>query len=662
MFELVLIANRGEIARRIARTCRDLGVGVAVVYSDADADALHVREADLAIRLPGNSAAETYLDIDQVLDAGRRVGADALHPGYGFLSENATFAQRCAEAGITFIGPSPDAIRRMGSKTAAKRTMAGAGVPLLPSAELAADDDIAKAGDQVGYPLLVKASAGGGGKAMRLVHDTTTLGEHVATCRREARAAFGDDTVFLERYLLAARHIEIQVFGDVHGQVFHLGERECSVQRRYQKVIEEAPSPAVDQPLRDAMGAAAIAAARAIDYVGAGTVEFLLDSDGGFYFLEMNTRLQVEHPVTELTTGLDLVRLQLLVAAGLRLPQELGNLSIHGHAIEARLYAEDVAAGFLPASGRLTRFTIPDLPGLRVDTGVGSGSDVSIHYDPLLAKVIAHRETRAEAAATLATALQRACVDGVTSNQDLLVGILRDSAYRRGETTTAFLAERQPGELAERGSRHLASAHPAYFIAAGLAVVERGRATAPVLRSMPAGFRSTPSIPQELVLQYRDTARSVQILASRSGYHVTLDDATLDLLIHHCTPELVDMSLDGLRRRLTVEFADGRIYVTGPEAVLALSLRNRFAEPESQIEAGSLVAPMPGTAIRVNATLGTRVAKGDSLVVLEAMKMEHTITAAAPATVVAVKVCPGDQVSTGEVLVVLEEDVEPEGS
>jgi len=655
VFELVLIANRGEIARRVARTCRDLGVGVGAVYADADADALHVIEADLAVRLPGSSASQTYLNVELIIGAALKMGADALHPGYGFLAENATLAQRCADAGITFVGPSPDAIRRMGSKTEAKRTMAAAGVPLLPSAELATGDDVTAIGDRLGYPLLVKASAGGGGKAMRIVHGGDTLAEDVAACRREARNAFGDDTVFLERYLLGARHIEIQVFGDQHGQVCHLGERECSVQRRYQKVLEEAPSPAVDQPLREDMGAAAVAAAKAIDYVGAGTVEFMLDEDRRFYFLEMNTRLQVEHPVTELTTGLDLVRLQLLVAAGERLPDELANLEISGHAIEARLYAEDVEAGFLPASGRLARFTIPDYPGLRVDTGVGTGSDVSIHYDPLLAKVIAHRPSRIEAADVLAGALQHSCVDGVTSNRDLLVGILRDPDYRAGRTTTQFLSEHDPGELSDRGRRHLAAARSAYLVAAALAVLERGRASSPVLRNVPAGFRSTPAIPQELVFEDGETVHSVKVLALREGYQFTLDGSELDLVIHHSAPELVVVSVDGVRRSLAVEFDGPRMYITGPEAVLPLSQRNRFADPESQVEAGSLVAPMPGTAIRVAATVGLQVRKGDVLVVLEAMKMEHTIRAPGPATVAAVKILAGDQVNSGDVLVVLDD-------
>ena len=653
MFQFVMIANRGEIARRVTRTCRELGVGVGVVYSDPDAGALHVRDADLAVRLPGASAAETYLDIDLVIQAAQRMGADALHPGYGFLAENAALAERCADVGITFIGPSPAAIRSMGSKTEAKRTMGGAGVPLLPSADVNDDGELLSSAERVGYPLLVKASAGGGGKAMRIVHDASTLAEDVAACRREASGAFGDDTVFLERYLVGARHIEIQVFGDQHGQVVHLGERECSVQRRYQKVLEEAPSPAVDPELRAAMGAAAVAAAKAIDYVGAGTVEFLLDADRRFYFLEMNTRLQVEHPVTELTTGLDLVRLQLLVAAGERLPDELSDLTITGHAIEARLYAEDVDAGFLPASGRLSRFAIPERPGLRVDTGVGSGSEVSIHYDPLLAKVISHRATRGEAAAALASALQHACVDGVTSNRDLLVGVLRDTDYRAGATTTGYLDDHDPVELSRQGRAHLDRARPAYLAAAALAVLERSCARARVLSSVPPGFRSTPSGPQQLDLEHAGVAVAVQVRALRRGFEISLDAEPLDLEVHHSAPDEAELTLDGIRRRLLVEFEGSRIYVTGPEGVLPLALRNRFADPQDLVEAGSLVAPMPGTAVRVAAIVGARVAAGDPLVVLEAMKMEHTIRAPAGAVVAAVKVKVGDQVNTGEVLVVL---------
>ncbi|MGH9035879.1 MAG: acetyl-CoA carboxylase biotin carboxylase subunit, partial [Acidimicrobiia bacterium] len=445
MFRRVLIANRGEIACRVARTCRRMGIGVAAVHSDPDAEALHVQHADCAVRLPGSSSADTYLRADLIVDAALRVGADAIHPGYGFLAENAGLARRCAEAGITFVGPRPEAIERMGSKLEAKRLMETAGVPVLPSR--AVDGVVDSAADPVGFPLLVKASAGGGGKAMRIVAAPGDLGAAVEACRREAAASFADDTVFLERYLESPRHVEVQVFGDTVGNVVHLFERECSIQRRYQKVIEEAPSPALSPDLRRAMGEAAVAAARAIAYTGAGTIEFLVEPDGRFWFLEMNTRLQVEHPVTELTTGLDLVRLQILVAAGERLPATVAGAEQRGHAIEARLYAEDPEHGYLPASGLLSHFDIPELPGIRVDAGVASGSRVPIHYDPLLAKVVAWAETRREAASLLAAALADARLHGVRTNRDLLVSVLRHPDFLAGAATTAFLETYPPAVL-----------------------------------------------------------------------------------------------------------------------------------------------------------------------------------------------------------------------
>ena len=663
MFRTVLIANRGEIARRVGRSCRELGITVTAVYSDADAEALHVRDADLSVRLPGSSPTETYLNLDRILDAARTVGADALHPGYGFLSENSELALRCEQAGICFIGPSAEAIRLMGSKTAAKRTMAEAGVPLLPSAELPAASlsggDLEALARDIGLPVLVKASAGGGGKAMRIVSDAADLVEAVESCRREARSAFGDDTVFLEKYLTDARHIEIQVFGDRHGNVVHLGERECSIQRRYQKVVEEAPSPFVDAELRKAMGAAAVAAAQAIDYVGAGTVEFLVDSERRFYFLEMNTRLQVEHPVTELVTGLDLVRLQLLVAAGAALPDDLADGlpdgRRKGHAIEARVYAEDVEAGFLPASGRLHRFEIPGLPGLRVDTGVQTGSEISIHYDPMIAKVIAHGDSRVEAAGLLASALRRSCIDGVTTNVDLLVGTLTDPGFLAGHTTTAFLDGDAPLRLADAGRRDLVRARPAYLTAAALMVLEAGRAASPVLNGVPAGFRSTPSSGQRLAFDVGETGFAVEVFPGRGRSEVSVDGEPVRPELHRVGPDLVDLTVGGVRRVLRADRAGDRIHLHGPEGVLSVAVRPRFPDPDTALESGSLTAPMPGTVVRVPVAAGTVVAEGDALVVLEAMKMEHTIRAGAPGLVTAVEVAVGDQVDSGTVLVVLDD-------
>ena len=444
----LLIANRGEIAARIARTAHGLGLRTVAVYSDPDADAPYVTLADEAVRLPGAAPADTYLRGDLIIAAAAATGADAVHPGYGFLSENAAFARACADAGLIFVGPAADTIEAMGDKVRAKAIMADADVPVLPSATVTDTTDLTAAGASVGFPLLVKAAFGGGGRGMRLVTGPEELAEAVSSGRSEAASAFGDGTVFLERYVTDPRHVEVQILGDAHGNVVHLFERECSIQRRYQKIVEECPSPAVDDDLREALTAAAVAAGWAIGYTGAGTVEFVLDRDGKFYFLEMNTRLQVEHPVTEEVTGLDLVELQLLIAEGEPLPARAREARISGHAIEVRLYAEDVAAGFAPATGVLHRFRFPAAPGIRVDTGFRDGSVVSPHYDAMLAKVVAHGPTRADAARRLARALGQAGIHGVTTNRDLLVAILREPEFLAGGTDTGYLTRHEPAALA----------------------------------------------------------------------------------------------------------------------------------------------------------------------------------------------------------------------
>jgi len=440
----LLIANRGEIAARIIRSAHALGIATVAVYSDPDAAAPYVTLADEAVRLPGAAPADTYLRGEEIIAAAATAGADAVHPGYGFLSENAGFARACADAGLTFVGPRPETIEAMGDKVRAKAIMAEAEVPVLPSATVTDTTDLAAAGAAVGFPLLVKAAFGGGGRGMRLVADPAELAEAVSSARREAASAFGDGTVFLERFVTDPRHVEVQILGDAHGDVVHLFERECSIQRRYQKIVEECPSPAVDDDLRDALTAAAVAAGWAIGYTGAGTVEFVLDRDGGFYFLEMNTRLQVEHPVTEEVTGLDLVELQLRIAEGEPLPASARQARINGHAIEVRLYAEDVPAGFVPTTGTLHRFAFPPAPGIRVDTGFRDGSVVSPHYDAMLAKVIAHGRTRADAARRLARALGRAAIHGMTTNRDLLVAILREPEFLAGGTDTGYLTRHDP--------------------------------------------------------------------------------------------------------------------------------------------------------------------------------------------------------------------------
>ena len=448
-FEKILVANRGEIACRVMRTCREMGVRTVAVVSEADSGAPHARLADETVSIGPPPPLESYLRTDRILDAARATGAQAIHPGYGFLAENAGFAQACADAGLTFIGPSPDVIERMGEKTAARAIMSEAGVPVVPGATLpepgpdgALDPAaVARVADGVGYPLLVKAAFGGGGKGMRLVRDPGDLVAAVEAAAREATKAFGNGLVYLERYLEQPRHVEFQIFGDSHGHAVHLQERECSIQRRHQKIVEETPSPALDDDLRERMGSAAVAAALAVGYCGAGTVEFLLDRDGSFYFLEMNTRLQVEHPVTELVTGLDLVRAQLLVAAGWELPWTQAEIVPRGHAIECRLYAEDPAEGFMPSLGRVLLYREPDGPGVRVDSGIAQGDEVSMHYDPMLAKVSTHAETRAAAIDRMRDALRRYVVLGVTTNGAYLDEILAHGAFAAGETHTHFLEE-----------------------------------------------------------------------------------------------------------------------------------------------------------------------------------------------------------------------------
>ncbi|MDL5160156.1 acetyl/propionyl/methylcrotonyl-CoA carboxylase subunit alpha [Actinomycetospora termitidis] len=646
MITKLLVANRGEIAARVMRTAHAMGIATVAVYSDPDADAPFVALADEAVRLPGASPTDTYLRADLVVAAARATGADAVHPGYGFLSENAGFARDCAAAGLTFVGPTPEAIASMGSKLEAKALMEAAGVPVLPGATL---PDGAPLPSDLDFPVLVKAAFGGGGRGMRIVRSAAELRDAVDGARREAASAFGDGTVFLERYVEDPRHVEVQIVGDSRGEVVHLFERECSIQRRYQKIVEESPSPAVDETLRAELGAAAVAAGKAIGYTGAGTVEFVLDRDGAFFFLEVNTRLQVEHPVTELVTGLDLVAVQLRVAEGHALPPEVTGASIAGHAIEVRLYAEDVPAGYLPATGTLHRFDIPELPGIRVDAGVTDGSVVSPHYDPMLAKVIAHGTTRDEAARTLARALARAGIHGVTTNRDLLVGILRDDEFLAGGTDTGYLP-RHP-ELVTPGPD---DGERVRAVAAALARQAEHRAGATVLRDLPSGWRNVGGPPQTVAYAVGDRTLEVAYSFRRSGLDVAVDGAAHELRLVSATPELVVLDRDGVRRRYLVHRADAKTFVDGPDGSSGFVDVPRFADPNAVAHAGSLLAPMPGTVVRVLAAGGDSVAAGAALVVLEAMKMEHTVAAPVDGVVTELHVSPGDQVETRQVLAVVE--------
>ncbi|MGW1379509.1 acetyl/propionyl/methylcrotonyl-CoA carboxylase subunit alpha [Streptomyces sp. NPDC002446] len=630
MIRSVLVANRGEIARRIFRTCRELGIATVAVHSDADAGAPHVREADTAVRLPGTAPADTYLRGDLIVRAARAAGADAVHPGYGFLSENAGFAAAVADAGLTWIGPPPAAIEAMASKTRAKELMAAAGVPLLapvdPAAATAAE-----------LPLLVKAAAGGGGRGMRVISELGDLDAALKAAGAEAAAAFGDGEVFVEPYVVGGRHIEVQILADAHGTVWTLGTRDCSLQRRHQKVIEEAPAPALPDALRESLRTAAERAARAIGYRGAGTVEFLVSAEGRAYFLEMNTRLQVEHPVTEEIYRLDLVALQIRVAEGRPLDPCPPNPS--GHAVEARLYAEDPAAGWQPQTGTLHRIELPD--GIRLDSGVTGGDTVTVHYDPLLAKAVAWAPTRDEALRKLAGALERARIHGPATNRALLVRSLRHPEFTAATGLDTGFYDRNLAELTE--DEDPAAARTA-ALAAALADAHG--------RSRFGGFRNVPSAPQTKTYDCDGTTHEIRYRLGRDGLHAE-DFPGVRLLAS--SQERVVLEVDDLRREFTVARYGDRVHVDTPHGSWALTALPRFPDPAPRTEPGSLLAPMPGTVVRIADGLaeGARVEPGQPLLWLEAMKMEHKITAPAAGTLTALPARTGQQVEVGALLAVV---------
>jgi len=679
----VLVANRGEIARRVFRTCRDLGLSTVAVYADADAGSLHVAEADVAVRLPGQAPADTYLRADLLIEAALRSGADAVHPGYGFLSENAVFAREVQRAGLTWIGPTPAAIEAMGSKIESKRLMAAAGVPVL--AEL--DPDGLTEAD---LPVLIKASAGGGGRGMRIVRRLAELPSELAAAKSEAASAFGDPTVFCEPYIEAGRHIEVQILADDAGTIWTVGERECSIQRRHQKIIEEAPSPLVQRlpQMRDRLYAAAHAAAAAVGYRNAGTVEFLADETGRFYFLEMNTRLQVEHPVTECTTGYDLVALQLQIAAG----RLLGSAPVppSGHAIEVRLYAEDPAAGWQPQSGTLHAFDVggqaaafravgsggepvaPATPVLRLDSGVADGSAVGIFYDPMLAKVICWAPDRDQAAAALSGALARARIHGLITNRDLLVRVLRHPAFLDGQTDTGFFDKHGLDGLAAP----LASEDAAELsaLAAALADAAARQAAARVLGGLPVGWRNVPSQLQRKAYK-RQGSRAASghagperqfDVAYRLERGVLITEGRQDVQLISMAPGRVELAVDGLHRRFEVAAypacpsSQGLACVDSDLGPVSLVPVSRFTDPASLAVAGSLLAPMPGTVARLGVTTGDRVSAGQPLLWLEAMKMEHVISSPAAGIVAELPVAVGHQVEVGSVLAVVKPEEHPE--
>jgi propionyl-CoA carboxylase alpha chain len=623
----LLVANRAEIASRVFRTCRTLGIETVAIHSDADADLPYVREADHAVRLPGNAPSETYLRIDLVLDAARRSGADAIHPGYGFLSENADFARAVLHAGLTWVGPTPESIEAMGSKIEAKQIMKAAGVPVLEAPPEPTEADL---------PLLVKASAGGGGRGMRVVRSLAELPGEIAKAQAEAASAFGDGTVFVEPYVEHGRHVEVQVVGT---SVY--GERDCSLQRRHQKVVEEAPAPGLSDEVRAALHDAARTAAEAVDYRGAGTVEFLYDpATERFWFLEMNTRLQVEHPVTELVHGVDLVAAQLAVAEGAAVEevaqQPSRDLGPIGHAIEVRLYAEDPGADYQPQSGTLTAFELPDLPGIRVDAGFETGSEVSTHYDAMLAKVIAYADTREAAARKLASVLSRARIHGLVTNRDLLVAILRDERFVAGEVSTDFLVD--PPETFGRINEGAA-------VAAAIALAEQAKERRTVQRGVPVAWRNVVSQPQRT--EFEET--TVEWLGGREGYAV--DGHT----VVAAGPSTVTLETDGVRTTYAVAVAGAAVDVDSPRGHVRLTRVPRFVDPAEAVASGSLLAPMPGTVVSVAVEPGQQVEAGQPVLVLEAMKMQHPVLAPHAGRVAEIDVKPGTQVAAGEVLAVVEE-------
>ena len=663
MFKTVLIANRGEIALRVIRTCRRLGIRTVAVYSDADAHAAHVKAADTAVHLGPAAASESYLRIDKVIDAARSTGAEAIHPGYGFLSENAEFSAACEAAGIVFLGPGAQAIRTMGDKITAKQAVSSRGVPLVPGTKDAAmsDEALIAASTDIGFPVLIKPSAGGGGKGMHAVFDAEKLAEALQTARREAASSFGDDTLFLERLVATPRHIEVQVMADAHGNVIHLGERECSLQRRHQKVIEEAPSALLDEATRARIGQAACETAKSVGYVGAGTVEFIVGADrpDEFFFMEMNTRLQVEHPVTEEVTGIDLVELQLLVGAGERLPLSQDDITLTGHSIEARIYAEDPSRGFLPTGGRALDVVFPEGEGIRVDAGLEAGQTIASDYDPMIAKLIVRAEDRAAAIARLDAALAASAVPGIVTNIDFLRTLLALPEVVAGDLDTSLI-----DNLGEEQLAHTATEIHAQLAAA--AVLATGGAagttlTGPITAAELTANRSAVSA----------WAGPSAWRASRPEFRPTLRLATGGQTMEVVADaDRVDSDADGLWRvvlggvqhtaRIFSDAGERTIWVSTDRGIHVFTRPLADSSLTPGLEGAEVLAPMPGAVVAVRVDTGDRVDQGDPIVVVEAMKMEHVLTAPA-AGIVSVTAVEGAQVGLDEVLAtVVDEDIAEE--
>ena len=641
IFNSLLIANRGEIAVRIIETAHEMGIRCIAVYVDADADALFVKAADEAVYLPDGG----YLDGNLLIDAAKRTGAQAIHPGYGFLSENASFARKVLKENIVWVGPSPHVISVMGDKLKAKELATKADVPTLPMTSVPSE------AKKIGYPLLIKAAAGGGGKGMRVVQSQKDLKESIASAQREALTGFGDDRVFIERYVEKSRHIEIQILGDAHGNIVHLGERECSIQRRHQKIIEESPSPRVSPEIRDAMGSAAVKLAKKIKYQSAGTVEFLFDDKTGeFWFLEVNTRLQVEHPVTEEVTGMDLVYEQLRIARGEELGYEQDEITWNGHAIEVRLYAEDPNNDFLPETGTLIAFEEDYDAEARWDTGVESGSVVGTSFDPMLAKVISYGATRTDAAIKLARALEAAHIGGLTTNRDFLISTLKTKEFLDGDTTTDFIDRVKPSRILEIND---ADINHATAIAA-LWIQELNRQDDNVLGHLPSGWTNGRTPKQNIQFKYKDQEINVEYRAKRDGSFAIHNSSIA--FIYECYENGIDLEFDGRRHFSKVTIHKNLLLVHMPFGDILLEIIPRFVVPGVEVQAGGLVAPMPGKVIDLKVKKGSKVKSGETLVILEAMKMEHSIKATEDGVISELFIASNDQVENGALLMVLDSD------
>ena len=656
----LLIANRGEIACRVMRTAQAMGIYCIAVYSDADADAPHVKLADEAIHIGPSAAAESYLVIDRIIKAAQSSGADAIHPGYGFLSERATFATACAEAGITFVGPSPQAIDLMGDKARSKRAMIEAGVPCIPGYQGEAQDDktLTAEGLRVGFPLMVKAAAGGGGKGMRLIHREKDLASGIAAARSEGESSFGSGELILEKAIIRPRHVEVQVFGDNHGNIVHLGERDCSVQRRHQKVVEEAPCPVMTPQLREKMGRAAVEAARAVNYSGAGTVEFLLADDGSFYFLEMNTRLQVEHPVTELVTGLDLVELQLRVAQDLPLGFTQENIILNGHAMEVRYYAEDPSNDFTPGGGPIALWHVPKIPGLRVDDGIETGGEVSPFYDPMVAKVIAYGASREEARAILVQGLKKSALIGPANNRDFLIDVLSRPTFVEGKATTAFIADEYGNEgfAQEIGREDLQIA--AILLHEGVAVEMRGAALR-VCDEL-AGWSSAGTLTSMYEFLISDELVRVQIRSTGNVLkQAVLGESQMEYRLIRLNDGAAELLVGG--RRLEIRFnrsLDHTFTVATPDKQFVLLRHIAGSQDADAASSGIVTAPMHGKVVNLLTAKGAAVAADEPVAVIEAMKMQQEIRAPVAGTVSRIAVEVGAQIALGDVLLEIDSEEE----